>query len=232
MNALNTFLWVIFPYICLISFFGGTIIRFTRYRQTITSKSSEILEKKQLIVGSLLFHVGIIFVFFGHVGGILVPKSVTAALGVSDEMYHIFALSMGGFFGVLAFVGILVLTYRRFTNLRVYLTSSWSDLIVEAALLITITLGLFSAFIAGPMNPAFNYRDTLAVWARQLFYFSPDYHLMLEVPLLYKIHVICGLSILGAFPYTRLVHALTVPLQYIFRRFIVYRKNAKGWIES
>lgn len=228
MTFLNIFLWVIFPYAMLISFFAGTIRRFWKRNYSITAKSSEIFEKKQLIVGSIFFHVGIIFVFFGHVMGILVPKEVTAFFGVSDEMYHLGALAMGGLFGVIAFIGILILSYRRFTNLRVFLTSSWSDLIVEVALLVTIILGLLSSFVAGPTHPEFNYRDSLAVWARQLFYFSPDYRLMENIPLLFKIHVICGLSIFGVFPYTRLVHALTVPLHYIFRRFIVYRRYKKG----
>lgn len=87
-----------------------------------------------------------------------------------------------------------------------------------------IILGLLSSFVSAPAHPDFNYRDSLAVWARQLFYFSPDYHLMTNIPLLFQIHVLCGLVIFGVFPYTRLVHALTVPLHYIFRRFIVYRR--------
>lgn len=227
MNGLNIFCWVIFPYLMLGSFIFGTILRFTKFKGSVTAKSSELLEKCQLIIGSILFHVGIIFVFAGHVMGVLVPKAVTDFFGISDELYHGFALLMGGIFGIMAFAGILILTYRRFSSLKVFVTSSWSDLIVDVALLITIILGLSASFIAGPNAPDFNYRETLAVWARQLFYFAPNYHLMAQVPLLFKIHVLCGLTIFGIFPYTRLVHALTVPLQYTFRRLIVYRANNK-----
>lgn len=131
---------------------------------------------------------------------------------------------MGGIFGIVFLAGCLVLTYRRFTNLRVFITSSWSDLIVDVALLITIILGLLSSFVAGPKNPDFNYRESLAIWARQIFYFRPDWRLMADIPLLFKIHVICGLTIFGIFPYTRLVHALTLPWRYVYRRLIVYRK--------
>ncbi len=228
MTGLNQFLWIIFPYFMLGSFFFGTYLRFTKkYHWKITAKSSELLEKKQLMVGSLLFHVGLIFVFMGHVMGVLVPKAVTDFFGISDHMYHTFALLMGGIFGIVFLAGSLILTYRRFTNLRVFVTSSWSDILVDVALLITVVLGLLSSFIAGPKNPSFNYRESLAVWARQLFYFRPDWRLMADVPLLFKIHVICGLTIFGIFPYTRLVHALTLPWQYIFRRFIVYRGNKR-----
>lgn len=81
MSHLNQFLWVIFPYFMLGSFFFGTYLRFTKkYRWNITAKSSELLEKKQLMVGSVLFHVGLIFVFMGHVMGILIPKAVLTFL--------------------------------------------------------------------------------------------------------------------------------------------------------
>lgn len=228
MRFIHEFLWVIFPYLMLGSFIFGTIGRFVLFGANVTAKSSEIMEKKQLIIGSILFHVGIIFVFFGHVAGVLVPKSWTEFFGISNEMYHMGALVMGGFFGIIAFAGMLILSYRRFTNMRVFLTSSWSDLIVDLSLLVTMGLGLAGSLISGPLNPSFDYRDTLSVWARQLFYFQPDYHLMMQVPLTFQLHVICGFLILGFFPYTRLVHALTIPFQYIFRRFIVYRRNVRA----
>ncbi|MGX7352327.1 respiratory nitrate reductase subunit gamma [Enterococcus canis] len=227
MTFINQILWVIYPYLCLGSFVFGTLIRFTRNKGSVTAKSSELLEKKQLMIGSILFHIGILLVLAGHVTGILVPKSVTEYFGISNEMYHAFALMMGGFAGFITLIGIGILTFRRFTNARVFLSSSWSDLLIMIALCITITFGLMSSFIAGPMVPTYDYRDTLAVWARQLFYFSPDYRLMMGAPLLFKIHVICGLTIFGVFPYTRLVHALTIPLQYFQRRFIVYRRNRR-----
>ncbi|ANK63527.1 MULTISPECIES: respiratory nitrate reductase subunit gamma [Loigolactobacillus] len=218
-------LWTFYPYLMLGSFFFGTIIRFAFFHPTVTAKSSEILEKKTLMIGSILFHVGIIGVFFGHIAGIFIPKAWTDALGISNEMYHMFALGAGGVFGIMATVGVYVLCFRRYHNHRVFHASSIGDLVIITALTIEITLGMSSSFIAGPMNPSFNYRTSLAIWVRQLFMFHPDFRLMLNVPLLYKCHVVFGLMIFGAFPYTRLVHALALPWQYIFRRFIVYRKK-------
>lgn len=179
------------------------------------------------MVGSLVFHVGIILAFFGHILGILIPKSWTAFFGISDEMYHLVgSLMMGSGAGLLALAGIIILTYRRFTNARVFITSSWTDLVVDVALLITIALGLAST-LSSPFMPNFDYRSTLSVWARSLFYLQPKWQLMAGVPLIYKIHVICGFAIFGFFPYTRLVHALTLPWQYIFRRYIVYRRRPR-----
>lgn len=220
------FLWTIYPYLMLGSFFFGTIIRFIFFHAGVTAKSSEMLEKKRLMVGSTLFHVGIIGVFFGHIMGVLIPKAWTDALGISDYVYHHFiAIPAGAFFGILATVGVYMLCWRRFRNHRVFRTSSTADLIVIAALTIEITLGMLSSFVTAPVHPDFNYRTSLAIWARQLFYFQPDFRLMLATPLMYKLHVIFGLMIFGAFPYTRLVHALALPWRYVYRRFIVYRRR-------
>ncbi|MCH4171446.1 MAG: respiratory nitrate reductase subunit gamma [Lactobacillus sp.] len=224
-HPVDWFFWTVYPYLMLGSFFFGTIIRFAFYPGTITAKSSELLEKKRLMIGSIHFHIGIILVFFGHVMGVLIPKSWTDALGISNELYHMFALIGGGVGGLLALVGIFILTWRRFSDIRVHLTSSMSDLIVDVALLVIIILGMWASFVAGPRNPDFNYRTSLAIWARQLFYFRPNYLLMVGVPLTYKIHVVCGLAIFGFFPYTRLVHALALPWQYIYRRYLVYRRR-------
>ncbi|MDR0200173.1 MAG: respiratory nitrate reductase subunit gamma [Streptococcaceae bacterium] len=220
----SIFLWVIYPYVMLASFFVGTFFRLRR-PGTVTAKSSELLEKKQLIVGSILFHVGIIGVFGGHIIGIFIPESFTRSIGISDEFYHEFlALGFGGFFGACLLIGVLILIWRRFTNRRVFLNSSWSDLVVIAALGVTIVLGMLSSFVAGPMTAGFDYRQNISIWGRTLFVLQPHWQLMGGIPLMYKLHIVCGLAIFGFFPYTRLVHALYVPLQYLGRRFVVFRR--------
>lgn len=222
----NFLLWVVYPYAMLLSFFVGTIVRM-RQPGSVTAKSSELMEKKKLIWGSILFHLGILGVLGGHVVGIFIPESFTESVGISNETYHMFALGMGGVFGIMLLIGILVLTYRRFANIRVAATSTLNDNIIILALLITILLGMISSFWAGPMTPGFNYRETIAVWGRGLFAFSPAWHLMHKIPLFFQLHVICGLAIFGFFPYTRLVHALYVPMHYLGRRFVVYRRYNK-----
>jgi len=223
----NILLWVVYPYLMLGSFFIGTIWRMRR-PGTVTAKSSEFLEKKRLIWGSILFHVGLLGVFGGHFIGIFIPESWTSALGISEHFYHVYmAMAMGGVFGAMFVVGALVLVYRRFTTPKVFVTSSLSDTIVIVALTITIILGMLSSFVSGPMHPDFNYRESISVWARGLFILQPKWQLMAGVPLMYKIHIICGFAMFGFFPYTRLVHALYVPIQYLGRRYVVYRRYKK-----
>ena len=127
----NQFLWVIFPYVCIAIFIVGHIFRYRNDQFGWTAKSSEFIEKKQLMIGSLLFHIGIIPVIAGHVVGLGIPKEWTRAVGVSDHMYHMGAVWGGGFFGVVTFAGMLILTSRRFTLKNVRKLSSASDLIVN-----------------------------------------------------------------------------------------------------
>ncbi|GBG96726.1 respiratory nitrate reductase subunit gamma [Lactococcus termiticola] len=217
-------LWVVFPYAMMLSFVFGTIWRM-RKPGSVTAKSSELMEKKTLIWGSILFHLGLLGVLGGHIIGIFIPESWTQAIGISNEIYHkVLALGFGGVFGVMLLIGVITLAYRRFSNPRVFATSSINDNIVIIALTITIVLGMLSSFWAGPMTPGFDYRTTISIWGRTLFVLHPQYELMANIPLFYKLHIICGFAMFGFFPYTRLVHALYVPMQYLTRRFVVYRR--------
>ena len=221
-NGWSIFLWVVYPYVMLASFIIGNFVRFKYFHCSITAKSSEIFEKKKLMIGSITFHVGIILAFFGHCLGMLVPQSWTAFFGITEHMYHLYgSLMMGIPAGLLAFIGIAILTYRRMTVMRVFKTCDLNDIIIDWALLITIALGLSCTITGGFID--YNYRLTIGPWVRSLFTLHPQWQLMANVPLIYKVHILCGFAIFGYFPYTRLVHALTLPWQYIFRRYIVYR---------
>ena len=223
-NGWSIFFWVVYPYAMLLSFFVGTMVRIHKYGGTITAKSSEIFEKRLLIVGSITFHVGIILAFFGHILGMLVPKSWTAYFGITDHMYHLFgSLLMGIPAGTLALVGMAILTYRRMKYSRVRKTSSLNDNLVDWLLLVVICLGMACTITGAFID--FDYRVTISPWVRSLFTLHPQWQLMAQVPLIYKIHVFSGFLVFGYFPYTRLVHALTLPAAYLKRRYIIYRRR-------
>ncbi|WP_182104525.1 respiratory nitrate reductase subunit gamma, partial [Niallia taxi] len=74
-------------------------------------------------------------------------------------------------------------------------------------------------------QPDFNYRETVSVWFRQLFILQPDGHLMSGVPLLFKLHILSAFALFALFPFSRLVHAFSLPIGYIKRRYIIYQKN-------
>ncbi|MED4373081.1 respiratory nitrate reductase subunit gamma [Bacillus licheniformis] len=218
-------LWVILPYIVITIFIGGHIYRYQHDQFGWTAKSSEMLEKKKLALGSSLFHWGIFFVIGGHVMGILIPESLYEALGVSEHMYHKIAISFGLPAGIAALSGLLILTYRRFTDKRIRKTSSAGDLITLVALLFVMTTGLAATFL-NIDSKGFDYRTTIGPWFRNIFLFKPDAGLMASVPLWFKLHIIMGYVIFIVWPFTRLVHVFSMPLKYLTRSYVVYRKRA------
>lgn len=224
---IDQFLWVIFPYICMVVFIVGHIFRYRYDQFGWTAKSSEFIEKKQLMIGSLLFHLGIIPVFIGHVSGLGIPKTWTRALGISDELYHMGAVWGGGFFGIFTLVGMFLLTYRRFSIKAVRELSSMSDLIVNSLLLFIIFIGVYSALVTNNVVADFDYRDSLSVWFRSLFTLQPEASLMNVVPLAFKLHVLSGFLIFAIWPFTRLVHAWSVPVNYVGRSYILYRRHER-----
>ncbi|MFC5589376.1 respiratory nitrate reductase subunit gamma [Sporosarcina soli] len=221
----NQFLWVIFPYICMATFIVGHIFRYRNDQFGWTAKSSEFIEKKQLMIGSILFHVGIIPVIAGHVVGLGVPKEWTRALGISDHLYHMGAIWVGGLFGFMTLIGMVILTWRRFALKNVRQLSSASDLIVNSLLLLIVFLGIYSVVVTNAVQPEFDYRDSISVWFRSLLIFRPEAVYMSAVPLAFQLHVLTGLLIFAMWPFTRLVHVWSVPLNYVGRSYILYRKN-------
>lgn len=221
----NQFLWVIMPYLCIAIFFLGHLARFKFDKFSWTAKSSEFIEKKQLKWGSLMFHLGIIPVAMGHIVGLLMPASWLTAVGVSDHLYHIGAVYIGSVFGIITLIGMLLLTARRITKKNIRRLSSASDIIVNFLLLAIVFMGCYATLVTNATIPSFDYRETISVWFRQLFIFSPDADLMLQVPLAFKMHILLGFIIMAFWPFTRLVHVWSVPLTYASRSYIIYRKH-------
>ncbi|KKB73093.1 MULTISPECIES: respiratory nitrate reductase subunit gamma [Bacillus] len=218
-------LWVILPYIVLTVFIGGHIYRYQHDQFGWTAKSSEMLEKKKLAVGSSLFHWGIFFVIGGHVMGILIPESLYEAIGVSEHMYHKIAIGFGLPAGIAALSGLIILAYRRTADKRIRKTSSAGDLITLVTLLFMMATGLASTFL-NIDSKGFDYRTTIGPWFRSIFLFKPDASLMESVPLWFKIHIVVGYAVFIVWPFTRLVHVFSMPLKYLTRSYVVYRKRA------
>ncbi len=218
------FLWIVLPYIVLTIFIGGHVYRYQHDQFGWTSKSSELLEKKLLRLGSNLFHWGIIFVFGGHVMGLLIPVSVYETMGVSEHQYHTIALIGGVPAGIAATIGILILLYRRMTVRRLLATSTKGDWVSLIFLIIVILSGMSATFFNIDSN-GFDYRTTIGPWLRGVLLFHPDATLLTSVPVWFKVHMIAAMGIFAAWPFTRLVHVFSVPLRYLSRSYVIYRKR-------
>nr|WP_263314951.1 respiratory nitrate reductase subunit gamma [Mammaliicoccus sp. Marseille-Q6498] len=222
---INQFVWIIFPYLCVAIFIIGHLFRFKYDQFSWTAKSSEFIEKKQLMWGSILFHLGIIPVIMGHIVGLGIPASWLSSVGINDHIYHIGAVYIGSMFGLITLIGMFLLTARRITNENVRQLSSISDIIVNILLLVIVFMGCVATLWTNTTTPEFDYRQTISVWFRGLLIFKPDASLMDTVPWTFKAHILLGLIITSMWPFTRLVHVWSVPINYFNRSYIIYRKH-------
>lgn len=219
--------WGLIPYLVFIVFVGGMIWRYRFDQFGWTSRSSQMYESKMLKIGSPLFHYAILAVFFGHVVGLMIPKLWTDAIGISQRDYHLGALWVGGIAGVALLVGLAILIYRRRSNKAVFRATTWNDKIMFLVLAFVIVVGLLATF-TGDTTPAgeeHNYRETVSIWFRSLFLFQPDVEAMAASTWQFKLHVLAGMLMIVMVPFTRLIHAFTVPLHFLFRPYIVYRSR-------
>ncbi|MFZ3500208.1 respiratory nitrate reductase subunit gamma [Streptomyces sp. 5.8] len=223
---MDLLLWGVLPYVSIALLIAGTVWRARFDKFGWTTHSSQLHESRLLRIGSPLFHFGMLFVVVGHVVGLLIPKGWTDAVGLSDHAYHLMALSTGTVAGVAAAVGIGILVYRRFKVPAVRRATLRSDHLMYSFLLGAMILGLTATLMnSAGMTDGYNYRDGISVWFRSLFTFTPDYQLMAGAPLAFKIHILFGFTLFALIPYSRLVHMFSVPLKYLFRPYVVYRKR-------
>ncbi len=226
MNALDILLWGALPYVVLLVLVGGTIWRYRYDQFGWTTRSSQLYESRLLRIGSPVFHYGLLVVLGGHLAGLLIPKAWTD-LVVSQEMYHLVALTAGTIAGVATLFGIILLIYRRRTTGPVFLATTKNDKLMYVVLVAAIVLGMV-ATLTGSQTPSgveVNYRETVSVWFRSLIILQPDVAAMAASTWQFKVHILVGLALFALVPFSRLVHAFTVPLHYLFRPYIVYRSR-------
>lgn len=223
---MNQFLFGIYPYIALTVFVVGTLIRYDREQYTWKTGSSQLLESKMLRKGSLPFHVGIIMVLSGHFVGLLTPHQVWDFLGVTAPMKQVFAMAMGGIFGLLCLYGLVILLMRRMGNDRVRATSSNMDIALLFILLAQLVLGLISIVVsAGHLDGTEMLK--LMSWAQNLVIFNGSVAAtaIADVHIIFKLHIVLGMSIFLIFPFSRLVHIWSVPVGYFTRSYQIVRKK-------
>ncbi|MBA5606604.1 respiratory nitrate reductase subunit gamma [Duganella sp. FT3S] len=206
MNYLHQFVFGIYPYIALAIFLLGSLIRFDREQYTWKSESSQTLHTGALRLGSPLFHVGVLGLFFGHAAGLLTPVAVWDALGVEHGTKQLIAMTAGGIMGSCAMIGLLLLLARRFSNERVRAVTTFKDKIVLLWILVTLTLGLISIG-ASASHMDGHMMVLLMTWAQHVVTFRGDAAGFIETaPLIFKLHLFMGMSLFVIFPFTRLVH--------------------------
>ncbi|HJV52659.1 MAG TPA: respiratory nitrate reductase subunit gamma [Noviherbaspirillum sp.] len=206
MSYLHQFAFGIYPYIALSIFLLGSLIRFDREQYTWKSESSQLLHRGNLRLGNILFHVGILGLFFGHAVGLLTPVWVWDTLGVEHGTKQMIAMVAGGIMGSLCMIGILILLVRRFSNDRLRAVTTIKDKVVLLWILVTLSLGLCTIVLSASHTDGHLMVQFMS-WAQHVVTFRGDAAQFIdEAPLLFKLHLFMGMSLFVIFPFTRLVH--------------------------
>ncbi len=216
-EAMNTALFGIYPYICLTVFLVGSLIRFDREQYGWRSQSSQLLRRRQLIWGSNLFHAGILVILVGHTGGLLTPVAVFEALGISHTAKQLVAIMVGGVAGLACLAGLLLLLHRRLTDPRIRKTSSFADIAVLILILVQLVLGL-GTIVVSLQHLDGSEMVALMNWAQHIVTFRPAAGYVLNVSPVFKCHLVLGMTLFLLFPFTRLVHIWSAPVWYLGRR--------------
>ncbi|NEB75161.1 respiratory nitrate reductase subunit gamma [Streptomyces sp. SID14478] len=228
---MTTLIWGVLPYVAFVLLVAGTIWRYRYDKFGWTTRSSQVYESKLLNIASPMFHYGILFVLAGHLVGLFIPMSWSDKVGISEHTYHLFSLYGGTAAGLLLVAGILLLLYRRRTKAPVFKATTRNDKLMYLVLLAAIVLGMV-AKLTHASGEGYNYRESIAPWARSLFTLSPDTYRMDGVPVLYQIHAVVGMLLIALVPFTRLVHMFSAPVQYLFRPYVVYRSRDQRRLAS
>jgi nitrate reductase gamma subunit len=225
-NYINQFFFGIYPYLAITVFFVGSLLRYDRDQYTWKASSSQLLRKKDMRWGSNLFHIGIIMLFFGHLFGLLTPQWAYHFV-MSAGTKQVLAMTAGGIFGTMCLVGMVLLIRRRMLDPRIKATSQAADLPILLILFVQLVLGLLTIpFSAQHLDGSS--MVALASWAQHIVTFQGDAaSFVAGEALVFKLHLVLGLTIFLLFPFTRLVHVWSVPVQYLGRSgYQIVRKRA------
>jgi nitrate reductase gamma subunit len=222
---MNDFLFGTYPYIALAVLAVGSVARYERDPFTWKSSSSQLLRRKQLVMGSVLFHAGVLVIFFGHLIGLLTPIAVFDALGIGHGFKQVMAVLVGGIAGVAALAGGGMLLHRRLYDPRIRATSSLADTGILILLVAQLVLGIGTIFVSLQHLDGHEMTKFMA-WALGIFTFDPAAaSYVAGAHWLFKMHIFLGLSIFVLFPFTRLVHMLSAPVRYVWRPWQVVRER-------
>jgi nitrate reductase gamma subunit len=221
-----TLLWLVLPYLALAGFVLGHIWRWRYDQFGWKTFRTTLVDNRLLRLGSPLVHLGVLAVIVGHLLGLLVPRSWTAALGITDAVYHLISVTAGTLAGATMLAGLVLLVARRILHPAVRPTTTVMDVVMYLALGAVVLLGIWATFGVNVLGPGHDYRQTVAVWFRGVFLFRPDPSLMAGAPLLFQLHTLAALGLVAIWPYTRLVHAWAMPIAVFWQPSQTSRRPA------
>jgi nitrate reductase gamma subunit len=221
--TLDDLLFGVFPYVAVAVAIVGTVWRFLSNRYSISSLSSQFLESSRLFWGSVPWHYGILIIIGGHVIGFLIPRSVLAWNGVPWRLYVLEISALA--FGLLTLVGLVLLIIRRATSARIRVVTSGMDVVLLLVLLVQVIAGIYTAIVYRWGSSWYAAFAVPYLWS--VIKLQPDISLVSNLPLMVQVHIIGAFVFVALIPFTRLIHFLTVPIQYLWRPYQLVIWNRK-----
>ena len=218
-SVLDQFLFIVLPYIAMLVFLLGTIMRYRKAPYSYSSLSSQFLENRRHFWALVPFHFGIIAVLTGHVVAFLLPQQILQWNSRPLRLYILESAAL--MFGLMTALGIIAAVLRRISVSKVRQVTNKFDWIVLAMLLLQVCSGIYVA-VFHPWGSSW-FSAAVAPYLSSLIRFHPDLVFMTALPDGVKFHVVMAFTIIGVAPFTRLVHILVVPNPYLWRRPQVVR---------
>ncbi len=223
---LDILLFGALPYVAVVLLVGVSIRRYLRDPFTFSSLSSQFLESRRLFWGSVPFHLGIIFLFFGHVVGFLIPSGVTLWNGVPWRLLVLESAALAA--ALLALVGLAGLIFRRADSSRLRANTTVLDILVYVCLLFQVITGLWIALDYRWGSSWYVHTAVPYLWS--ILQLSPDIQRVAELPLIPRLHIIGAFTLFSLFSFTRLVHILVAPVPYLWRpvQLVIWNRARKS----
>jgi nitrate reductase gamma subunit len=220
---LNAFIFVALPYLALMLLIFVTPYRYLHNRLTWSAYSTEFLERKLLYWGSNPWHYGIIPVLLAHLIWFLFPGIIEGFLGNQDTLLLIESFGLG--LGLLAVVGAFLLLLRRINEPMLRKVTYWTDWLILALLLVQAGTGVYIAYFL--RWGSHWYLHTAVPYFYSILTFTPQPAYVADLPRVFKLHAACAFIIIALVPFTKLVHLLFVPFDFIKDPPILYRWRTK-----
>ena len=215
MSTYNTFFFAVFPYLAVGIFLIGSIVRYRRTKFKVSSLSSQFLEGRKLFWGSMPFHWGLMFLFFGHLIAFLIPRSVI--FWNSDPLRLVILEVTALIFGITVLIGLVQLMVRRLGSDRLMAVTTKMDIFVQLILLAQFVTGIWTA--VGYRWGSSWFASVLSPYLKSLFVLDPEIAAVSLMPLIVQLHIIGAFLIILMIPFTRLMHVLVFPLHYLWRPY-------------
>ncbi len=231
---LHNLLFGVYPYIALTVFIVGSWIRYDHAQYSWKTDSSQILSRRNMALASNLFHIGILSIFMGHFAGLVLPHAFWIALGVSDLAHQWLAIVAGSVFGLMCLAGGTLLWLRRVFEPRVRAAGRAMDVFILSWLMLTLVLGLSTLPVS--IGHA-NHGDpgvmlALSGWVQSILTLNPNPALLENVEPVFRLHMVFGMTVFLLFPFTRLVHVWTAPVNYVGRAYQIVRSKRRAKVAA